>query len=80
MNIQTLTDFFMWCSILNMGLMIFAFIFITLSGDFVYRMHTRWFPMSRETFNVVLYSTLGAYKLILFIFCITPWIALEIIA
>ena len=79
MEIQMLTRFFMWCTILNMGLLVLAFLFLTLAGDFVYRIHSKWFPMQRETFNVVLYSFLGIYKMIVFVFNVVPWIVLAII-
>jgi hypothetical protein len=39
-------------------------------------MAQQWFPMQRETFNVVLYSFLGAYKIIIFVFNIVPWVVL----
>jgi hypothetical protein len=59
MDIQMLTRFFLWCAILNMGLLVISFLILAFAGDFVYRMHAKWFPMPRETFNVVLYSLWG---------------------
>lgn len=79
MSIELLTKFFMWCTILNMGLLLFSFVTVAFAGDIAYRMHTKWFPMSRETFNVVLYSFIGVYKLFVFVFNLVPWIALTII-
>ena len=79
MDIQILTRFFMWCTILNMGLLILSFLILAFAGDFVYRIHGKWFPMPRETFNVVLYSFIGIYKLVVLIFNVVPWAALEII-
>lgn len=79
MEIEALTRFFMWCSILNVGLLVFAFLITAFAGDFIYRIHSRWYPMPRETFNVVLYSFIGAYKIFVYVFNIVPWIALEII-
>ncbi len=35
--------------------------------------------MPRETFNVVLYSFIGVYKLLVFVFCVVPYLALLII-
>ena len=79
MDIQMLTRFFMWCTILNMGLLVLSFLILAFAGDFVYRMHSKWFPMQRETFNVVFYSFIGIYKTIVFIFNVVPWIVLAII-
>ncbi|MCI5130690.1 MAG: hypothetical protein D3904_04040 [Candidatus Electrothrix sp. EH2] len=80
MNIETLIRFFMWCTILNVVLLAFSFFIFAFAGDFVYRMHSKWFSMPRETFNVIFYSFIGAYKLFVYVFNIVPWIALIIIA
>ena len=79
MSIQMLTSFFMWCTLLNMGLLLLSFLMMAFAGDFVYKMHSKWFSMPRETFNVVLYSLLGFYKIIVFVFNVIPWIALLIV-
>jgi hypothetical protein len=73
------TRFFMWCTIVNMSLFALAFLFLIFGSDFVYKMHGKWFPMPRETFNIVLYSYLGVYKLLIFVFNLVPWVALIII-
>lgn len=79
MSIDTLQSFFMWCTILNGGLLVLSFLILTFAGDFVYKMHGTWFPMPRQTFNVVLYSFLGTYKIIVIAFNVVPWAALAII-
>ena len=79
MDIQMLTRFFTWCTILNMGLLVLSSLILAFAGDFVYRIHARWFPMPRETFNVVLYSFILLYKIIVLAFCVVPWAALAII-
>jgi len=76
MDIQTLTKFFMWCTILNLGLLIFSFLMLAFAGDFVYMMHGKWFPMPRERLNAVIYSFIGFYKIIVIVFNVVPWIAL----
>jgi len=79
MDIQMITRFFMWCTILNGGLLILSFLICTFSGDWVHRMHSKWFPMPRETFNVVIYSFLGLFKIAFLVFNVVPWVALLII-
>jgi hypothetical protein len=79
MDIEMLTKFFMWCTIINAGLLVFSFLIVAFASDFVYNIHSKWFPMPRETFNVILYSFMGAYKLIVYVFNIVPWVALVII-
>ena len=78
MDIQILTRFFMWCTILNVGLLMCSFIIWVLAADFIYRVHGKWFPMPRETFNVVFYVFLGVYKILLLVLNVVPWAVLSI--
>ena len=82
MDIAMLTKFFMWCTILNVGLLLLSFFVVAVGfgGDVVYRIHSKWFSMPRDTFNAVLYLLIGVYKIFVFVFNIVPWIALKIIA
>jgi hypothetical protein len=79
MDIQTLTEFFMWCTILNTSLLSFWSIVFLLVPDLVYRTQSRWFPISRETFNVAMYCFLGLFKIALIVFNLVPYLALLII-
>lgn len=78
MEIETVRAFFMWCTIVNVAVMIFTFLICVFAGDLIYRKHSKWFPMPRETFNVVLYSYLGVYKIGVLIFNLVPYVALLI--
>ncbi len=79
MDIQTLTNFFMWCTIFNMSLLAFWSIIFLLAPDMVYRTQSRWFPISRETFNVAMYCFLGLFKIEVIVFNLVPYLALLII-
>ncbi len=57
----------------------YAFVLLAFASDFVYRIQSKWFPMPRDRFNVVVYSFIGFYKLLVLILCVIPWIALAII-
>lgn len=80
MDIQTLTAFFMWCTIINAAIFAWATIWFMLAPDFIYRMQTRMFPIPRETFDVVMYSFLGVLKIVILVFNVVPWVALLIVA
>ena len=79
MDIQTLTNFFMWCTIFNMSLLAFWSIIFLLAPDMVYRTQSRWFPISLETFNVAMYCFLGLFKIEVIVFNLVPYLALLII-
>jgi len=80
MDIQTSTSFFMWCSIINGALLLFWIITTMLFPDLVYRTQCRFFPMPRETFNVVFYSFIGLFKIFFLFLNLVPYLALLILA
>ena len=79
MDIQTLTTFFMWCTILNFALLLLSSLMCICAGNWAYQIHSKWFSISRETFNVAIYSFLGLYKICIFVFSLVPYVALLII-
>jgi len=79
MNIQTLTTFFMWCTIINGILLIFSSVILVFFKDWVYSIHSRWFPLPKETFNAIIYSFIGLFKIAFLLFNLTPYMALLII-
>lgn len=79
MDIGSATTFLMWCTVLNIALMLFWMVFLFLAPDFTYRLQTKFFPMPRETYNVVVYSFLGVYKVVFLVFVFIPYIALLIL-
>jgi hypothetical protein len=79
MDIQTLTTFFMWCTIINGGIFIVWSVFSMLTPNLVYRTQSKWFPIPRETFNVIIYSFLGLFKTFFLFFNVVPYVALLII-
>ena len=78
MEISILKSFFLWCTIINAGLLMLTFLMFVFASNLIYRVHTIWFPMSRETFSVVLYSFLGLYKTFFIVFNLVPYVALVI--
>ncbi len=79
MDIQTLTTFFMWCTIINGGVFLWTAVFSVFAPDFSYRMQSKWFPIPRETFNVLSYSYIGLFKIVFLVFNVVPYVTLLII-
>lgn len=79
MNLENLTDFFMWCSVINGALLLFWTSMIMSAPNLVYRIQSRWFPIPRETFDVVVYSYLGLFKIVFIAFNLVPYVALRMI-
>jgi len=79
MDIQILTSFFMWCTIINTGFLIFLALIYLLVPNLAYRLQSRFIPISRETFDIVFYSFIGFFKVVVLVFNVVPWMALLII-
>jgi len=79
MGIHEIRDFLMWCTIINIGILLLWFVMFAWAGDWIYRYHGKWFSMSREAFHVVHYSGLGLFKLAIFVLNLVPYIALRIV-
>jgi hypothetical protein len=79
MDINTLRAFFMWCTIINGALLVFSSLFCTFAGDWVYRVHSKWYPIPKETFYVAIYCFVGLYKIIFFVFNLVPYLAALIV-
>jgi len=48
------------------------------AGDLLYRLHSIWFPMGRESFNSAVYLVLGVFKVMFLTFNLVPYIAITI--
>ena len=79
LDLQSLTEFFLWCTILNGALLIFWTLVCMTIPDLVYRTQSRWFPIPRETFNVTIYAFLGLFKIVFIAFNLVPYLALLIV-
>lgn len=76
MDIDTLKAFFMWCTLLNGALLVLWTIAFLVAPDLVYLTQSKWFPLPRETFNVVMYSFLGLFKILFLVFNAVPFLVL----
>jgi len=79
MDLQVLTLFFLWCTIFNGGILIFWTGFFLFAPDLVYRTQKVWFPIPRETFNVVIYALIGFFKVVFIVFSLVPYLALSML-
>ncbi|RPI00357.1 MAG: hypothetical protein EHM71_17485 [Zetaproteobacteria bacterium] len=79
MDLATVRAFFLWCTILNGALLGLSVLIVTCAGDWVYRVQGTWFGLSRETFNVAIYSFIGLFKVVVLVLNAVPYVALLIV-
>jgi hypothetical protein len=79
MDIRTLTAFFKWCTIINVGLFAFSAIMLMAMPDFIHAAHGQLFDLSREAFDIIVYAFLALYKIAILVFNLVPYVALRIV-
>ena len=72
-------DVLLWCTIINYGVLVVWFLVFLLVHDWMHRLHSRWFQLSREQFDALHYGGITLYKIGILLFNLVPYIALRIV-
>ncbi len=68
-----------WCIVFDFGLLLVWFFFIALFNDFVYKIHFKWFKISKESFHKIHYSGMFLLKIIVIVFFVIPYLVLLVV-
>ncbi len=79
MDYEMLTSFFFWSSIINIVILLFASVMVKVAGVWIYETHGKWFSIPEDKYLVVIYALLGVYKVLILVFNVVPWVALQIV-
>ena len=79
MTLEIIRDVLAWCSVINMGLLLFWFLLFAVARDFVFQIHGKWFKLPQERFNAIHYMGMLFFKICIFLFNIVPYLALRIV-
>ena len=79
MSIETLRSFFLWCSVLNYGLLMITVVLFWIAKDFLVKLVRIFVPLSEEKILEMTYNLIGLQKILLFVFFLVPTIALYLI-
>ena len=79
MALETVRAALAWCTVINLGLFIWWFLFFITAHDWMYRLHGRWFKMSVERFDALHYAGMALFKMALLLFNLVPYLALRIV-
>ena len=80
MDINLITDFFMWLSILNVSFIILFYALLYFAFDFVYMPFKKIYMGSKAEFNKSLLMMFLQYRMLTGFFAIFPYITLLIIS
>lgn len=79
MTTDLLQEFLLWCLLLNLGIYSFSVITSIVLRNFMAKTHGKMFGISEETAYKAIYTYLAAYKLLIIVFNVVPWLAMVII-
>ena len=68
-----------WCSLINMGLLLFWYLLFVFAHDWIYRFHRKQFNISKEGLETVHYAGMAFFKIGIFLLPIVPYLALRIV-
>jgi hypothetical protein len=75
MNLDVIKELLLYCLAFNYGVLVIWFVVFRFAHDFVYRLHSRWFILSIETFDQLHYASMAFYKIGIIILNIAPLVA-----
>ena len=68
-----------WCTVLNMGLLVFAALALMVAGGPIKRVHAGMYGLSETDLSRVYFQYLAQYKIAIFVFNLAPYLALGIV-
>ena len=78
MTVEALRDMLAWCTVVDYVILLIWFFFFIFAHDFLHRIHSKWFNISREQFDVIHYAGMALFKIGILLFNLTPYLALRI--
>ena len=79
MSSEELLRFLLYSAGINYLILLVWFGVFVFAHEWLYRMHTRWFALSREAFDALNYGGVAIYKIGILLFNLVPVIALCIL-
>jgi len=77
-TIDVIREFFGWCSVINMGLLLLLVIIMVSLHDRIARIHAKMFNLDEHHVSRIYFQYLAQYKILIIVFNIIPYFALMI--
>jgi hypothetical protein len=78
MDINEVTVFLGWCTVINISIYVFSALFIVLFKSFITGLHSTLVGMDASELPSLYFKYLGNYKVSILVFNLTPYIALRL--
>lgn len=79
-TVESLATFFGWCSVINIGVLVFSTIALVAMKGPVSSIHSKLFGIDQANLPSTYLQYLGSYKIAILIFNVVPYFALKIMS
>jgi len=76
LTIENLTQFFGWCAVINISLLLITTLSITTLQGPISKIHSKLFNLSEEKLQLLYFQFIAYYKLVIIVFNVVPYFAL----
>jgi hypothetical protein len=77
-SMQTIREFLGWSTALNVVVLLFSTVVLSVSGAPIKRLHAKMFDMSESDLSRAYFQYLAQYKIAVLVFNLVPYLALRI--
>ncbi len=77
-SIEVVREFLGWCSVINIGLLLFSTIMLIVMRGWIVNIHAKMTGVSEAELPRLYFEYLGNYKILIIMFNIVPYMALRI--
>jgi hypothetical protein len=74
---ENLRTFLGWCTVINLGLLLYWILALVFAHDWVFWVHSSAVEISKESFAEINYAMMGYFKLAVILFNVTPYLVLR---
>jgi len=80
LDLPTVTSFLGWCTVINLGLLMFSAFILVVFNPQIKAVHSTLFMIDPAVLNTLYFNVLGHYKIATLLLNIVPYGALKIMA
>jgi hypothetical protein len=77
-SIEVLATFFGWCSLINIGVLVFSTVVLVLMKESISGFHARLFGVKQEVLPPLYFAYLAQYKVAILVLNLVPYLALKL--
>jgi hypothetical protein len=79
MDLAQARELFMWMTLINVAILVLSSVLVMALKDALRRAHSGLFGVREDEVAVVTYGYLGAYRLLVLVFNIVPYVSLQFV-